>query len=394
MKGERMKQVRTLLLSAAVALYGGPLTAATWIVDQGGQGDFTTIVDAVASATESDTIWVRPGTYVGWVKFSPNKGGILLKGDGPVESIVVQSDTIAVSISGTTLPVRIENLTLTGSHLYGAIFVFKAKAEIVGCIVRDNVGPGDCNGVGGGGTIQQQSDVLVQGCLFEDNHSWESPGGLIVWSSRAVIRGNVFRNNSSCYGGGLEMYHCEGQGLSVIEGNLFLNNDAESWGGGIFNVDSSPDIRGNTLSGNGGLGRAAIWVLGGSPNIHHNIIVGSNEAIYCQSLADYPASTPLIGENMCWDIANTHLSNCGSIVGLKVADPLFCDAAGGNYGLCADSPAVEDSVAVYGAFPVECDKCLQTPVMTRSWGWIKANLGGERVPADSTSPRFRPSHRE
>ena len=366
-----MRRFRTALLSVFVVVCGGPLTAATWVVDQGGMGDFTTITDAVASASASDTIWVRPGTYVEWVRFLPDKGGILLKGDGPVESIIVENDTAAVSVAGTVLPVRIENLTLTGSRLLGAVFITDAKAEIAGCVIRDNVGPGSCIGVGGGGRIEH-SDVLVEGCLFENNHSWESPGGLIIWSSRADIRNNVFRDNSACYGGGLQFYHCEGEGLSIVERNLFLNNFADVWGGGIFNLDSSPEYRNNTFAGNGGDGGAAIWVQGGSPYIHHNIIVDSYDVIRCQSLEGNPPSTPVFEDNICWNITNSLLPSCVSYAGMFVTDPLFCDAAVGNFGLCADSPAVEGGVAVYGAFAIECDACDEVAVKNKSWGGIKS----------------------
>lgn len=369
-----MKRMQGILASVLILLCCTTIEAATWVVNQSGHGDFTTINAAVDSASAPDTILVRPGTYEELVRFAPDKGGLLLKGDGPVESVVIRGDTVAISVAGTDPAVRIENLTLTGSHLFGAIWTQQARVEIVGCVVRDNVGPGGCMGVGGGGRIQMQSDVLVEGCLFENNHSWESPGGLIVWSSRADIRNNVFRNNSSCYGGGLEMYHCEGHGLSVIEGNLFLDNDADTWGGGILNVDSSPEIRNNTFVGNGSAGRAAIWVLGGSPDIHHNIMVGSDEAIRCQSHASYPPSTPVIGDNICWDIDGLPPSNCASAAGLRLEDPLFCDAAGGNFGLCADSPAVEGGVAIYGAFAIDCADCGQTPVTPGSWGWIKTQF--------------------
>ena len=234
---------------------------------------------------------------------------------------------------------------------------------------------------------------MVEDCLFENNHSWESPGGLIVWSSHAEIRNNVFRNNSSCYGGGMEVYHCEEQGPSVIEGNLFLDNDVTNWGGGLLNVDSSPEIRNNTFVGNGGPGHATIWVLGGSPNIHHNIIVSSNEAVHCQSLVGYPLSTPVIGDNIYWEITRSPPSSCGSLTGLQEMDPLFCDADGGDFHLCADSPAVTDSAAVYGAFGVGCGACSTVPVSNTTWGGIKAIFGGGGVPADSTSPKSRSSQR-
>ena len=341
-----MRRFRIVLLCVFITVCGGPVT---------------------------DTVLVRPGMYEETVRFFAGKGGILLRGDGPVESIIVASDTVAVSVFGTVLPVRIENLTITGSRLHGGLYFFQAKAEVVGCVIRDNIGPGSCNGVGGGGRIEE-CDVLVEGCLFENNHSWESPGGLIIWSSRADIRNNVFRDNSSCYGGGLQFYHCEGFGLSVIEGNLFLNNYADEWGGGFFNVDSSPECRFNTFSGNGGEVGAAIWVLGGSPNIHNNIIVDSYEAIHCQSNESYPSSTPVFNDNLCWNISRMPLPSCASSAGMFITDPLFCDAVGGGFGLCADSPAVVDDVVGYGAFEVECDACGEVAVKKKSWGEIKSLL--------------------
>jgi hypothetical protein len=260
-----------------------------------------------------------------------------------------------------------------------------SKVEIVGCVVRDNVGPGSCHGVGGGGQIRLDSDALVENCIFENNDSWESPGGLIVWQSRADIRHNVFRNNHTCYGGGLEMYHCQGHGLSIIEYNLFLNNRASIWGGGIFNVDSSPQIRRNTFVGNGAVGHPGIWVLGGSPRIHNNIIADSDEAIHCQSLSGYPESTPVIGNNICWNIHNTPLSNCASSTKLLLEDPMFCNAAADNFGLCADSPAVVDGVVHFGAFGIDCGACGVTPVQKTSWGELKNFYRKPPVSAEADS---------
>jgi hypothetical protein len=164
--------------------------------------DFTSIQAAVDAASVSDTILVRPGTYYESVKFNQTKSGILLKGDGPVAGVVIDADTLVVGFWSTDPAVRVENLTLTGGDVHGALWVQGAKVELIDCVIRDNVGPGNCNGVGGGGQIIFFSDVLVEGCVFEGNHSWEAPGGLIVWGSRADIRNNIFRNNSSCYGGG------------------------------------------------------------------------------------------------------------------------------------------------------------------------------------------------
>jgi hypothetical protein len=379
-----MSRFLPVLLWFATVCCAAPSRSATWVVDPSGEGDFTSIQPAVDAASGGDTVQVRPGTYQEWVRFSPDKGGVRVIGDGSVDEIVVEGDTTVVGIWSTDPAVRLENLTLTGSSVFGAMWIQGAKAEIVDCVIRGNVGPGGCHGVGGGGRIINQSDVLIEGCVFEENHSWESPGGLIVWSSRADIRNNVFRNNSSCYGGGLEVYHCEDSGVSVVEGNLFLNNYADIWGGGLFCVDSSPEIRNNTFGGNS---HSAIWVLGGSPNIHHNIIVDSYQAIHCQSYAGYPPSLPVIGDNLCWEIDYEPLSDCPSPAALQAADPLFCDASAGDYHLCANSPAAEDGLAAYGALGVGCGDCELTPVQSKSWGAIKRIFGdrGSSQRADSSS---------
>ncbi|MGA1873718.1 MAG: hypothetical protein ACMUHY_08600, partial [Thermoplasmatota archaeon] len=68
-------------LMGLVNLQGIAVGAATWVVDQGGSGDFTTIMGAVNAASDGDTILVNPGTYGEQVAI--NKNGITLMGSGP-----------------------------------------------------------------------------------------------------------------------------------------------------------------------------------------------------------------------------------------------------------------------------------------------------------------------
>jgi hypothetical protein len=214
--------------------------------------------------------------------------------------------------------------------------------------------------------------VVIQGCVFEENHEWESPGGLVIWQSRAEIRGCIFRNNSACYGGGLEIYHCEGYGTSVIEENLFTGNQAQVWGGGIFNVDSSPLIRRNTFVGNGTGSNGAIFILGGSPEIVDNIIVGSPHGIACMGYSGYPPSIPVVGRNLLWELGDAPALACADTGEVIALDPGFCDPGAGDYTVCADSPAVIDGTIALGAYPVGCDPCSGTETRPFTWGALKA----------------------
>ncbi len=371
-----MKSTRPfLLVICTIVLFHTVAIAATWIVDPSGQGHYTSIQPAIMAASALDTILIRPGTYAEELRITSGQSGVVLMGDGSPADVVVQADTLAIGIWGTDPPVRLANLTVTGAGLFGGVRTQDARAVITNCIIKANNGPGGCKGVGGGMQFVMGSDILVEGCTIEENHSWESPGGMIVWQSRADIRRNVFRNNSSCYGGAIEMYHCEGSGVSVIEENVFVGNTADTWGGGIFNVDSSPVIRRNTFVTNGGSTKPAIWVLGGRPEITHNIFADSRLAVYCYAYSGYPASRPVIGENICWSIADTTLSNCGSSGGLLVVNPLFCDAAAGDFRLCADSPAIVGGEVTFGALGVGCPNCDDVPVKPASWGAVKSRLG-------------------
>jgi len=368
-----MRTRRNLLLSfSTIILFHTVVLGATWIVDPAGQGHFTSIKPAINAASVFDTILVRPGIYHEELRMTSRHSGVVLRGDGPAGDIVVRADTLVVGVWSTDPAVRVERLTITGGAMFGGVRTQEARVEIRDCIITANNGPGGCHGVGGGVQVVLGSDVLIERCTIEENRDWESPGGVIVWSSRADIRRNVFRNNSSCYGGAIEMYHCEGSGVSVIEENVFVGNTADVWGGGIFNVDSSPIIRRNTFVANGEPAKPAIWVLGGKPEISHNLIVDSELVVYCFAYSGFPPSFPVIGENICWSIADETLTNCGPSTDLLVANPLFCDSASGDFRVCADSPAILGQEVIFGALGVGCPKCGDIPVRPTSWGFLKA----------------------
>lgn len=84
----------TLLLAAALAgagIAGSRLFAAddTFVVDQSGAGDFTTIAEAVAAAPDGHTILIRPGRYVESVAVVGKD--LTIRGDGDRNAVIVEA---------------------------------------------------------------------------------------------------------------------------------------------------------------------------------------------------------------------------------------------------------------------------------------------------------------
>ncbi len=114
----------SLLFVPSVAL------SATWVVDGAGGGDFLTIQAAVDAAGPGDSVLVRAGLYQERVSISPDKDGLHLIGDGLPASIVVSADSTVIRVGRTDPPVRIENLTVTGGGVFGALYVQEARVEV------------------------------------------------------------------------------------------------------------------------------------------------------------------------------------------------------------------------------------------------------------------------
>lgn len=137
--------VATLLLAAALVgagIAGSRLFAAndTFIVDETGAGDFTSITEAVAAAPDGHTILIRPGRYVESVAVIGKD--LTITGDGSRDDIVIEA-------ASTNLPAGADAvLGITGPHAW-ALFLGDtatrvANLTIVGQTVGDavtHVGP-------------------------------------------------------------------------------------------------------------------------------------------------------------------------------------------------------------------------------------------------------------
>jgi hypothetical protein len=328
----------------------------TWYVKVDGTGDAPTIRAGIDSAQAGDDVLVGPGTYT-WTSEGATgvygmimmKAGIWLHSEAGPEVTVLDAESQASVIwcSGLSEDTVIEGLTITGGYRDalandggGGIHCSDSRLTITDNIVTDNVAQNMWGGAGGAGVF----------CA-------DSPNALIA---NNVIIGNTSAN----YGGGIAI-----NSSPTITGNTVVENSAEIQGGGIDCRFYTGAITINTIVGNSAPeGPGINCEYSSTPLISRNIITASlgGPTFHCDA-----SSAPVITCNDFWNNEGGD-GNCAQGAGNFSADPMFCDAAAGNYHLHQDSPCAPDNspagCGLVGALPVACGP---VPVEQTTWGRIK-----------------------
>jgi parallel beta-helix repeat protein len=254
----------TLLLGVLLAgagLAGTRLLAAdgSIIVDQSGGGDFTTIAEALAAATDGDTILVRPGRYVETVAI--DDVALTIRGDGDRDAVILEAGGAEPFLVLTNSDAEISGMTLTGP---GSAVVIQGGAPTLRDLAFDHVGgAGDAGSALEGLIVNVRATPVIADNLFDG-------GGLIrsVGSSAPVIEGNVLRDGprielidpaegtvirgntiTDAHWAAIGVY---GQGSTLIEDNVIEGGDSEAIAigePGFVAFGTNPVVRNNTISG-------------------------------------------------------------------------------------------------------------------------------------------------
>jgi predicted outer membrane repeat protein len=233
----------------------------------------------------------------------------------------------------------------------GAVYGYLSSPSITDCTFGGNLADSGGAVYGGSGTITN--------CAFSGNLALEGSGGAVHGSS--TITNCTFNQNSAMeggavYGGG-SMTDCTFSENSADSGGAvygggsvtnctFSGNSAVLDGGAVYCDRSSPTITNCTFSGNSARGGGAVYCRENSSPTINNCVLWDNSArlgneIYVEE--EY-FSPPLVTLNNCdvtpggywdWFTGSITENNCIHL------DPLFVDAAGGNYRLQATSPCID-----------------------------------------------------
>jgi len=260
--------------------------ADTWIVDDDGQADFSTIQSAVEFANDGDEIYVMPGMYTAsqssyvvnllgkaiWLHSAMGENVTFIDGEGSRRGILcVNGETTTTVIEGFT----IQNCDATWFDY-------------------DGDSNSDSWESAGGGMGTAHSNPRVIACVFQNNNGHRGGGGMFNFVSSPSVEHCEFLNNVvDDDGSGSGMLNRDSSSPTLIN-CLFANNVAGYLGGGIYNYDGcSPILTNCTFSNN-----IANYLGGGmycryfSNAVLYNCSFDSNVAmfggggLFCSSLSD------------------------------------------------------------------------------------------------------------
>jgi len=203
-------------------------------------------------------------------------------------------------------------------------------------------------------------------------------GGIAAFVASGTVRNNIFRECIAGIGSGVYLQFAD----LVVEDNLFLNNRCDGGGGVVAATGGSPVIRNNTFYGSiapFGYQGAAFYASGSGFTFEKNVVTASmgGTAVYCAGVNTGTLSCNLVWDNEMGAFGGTCVDSTGTSGNIS-ADPLLCNPAGGDFGMCSDSPALSAACGPIGyASPGgNCAPCGPNPVAagleTASWGTIKA----------------------
>ncbi len=128
----------------------------------------------------------------------------------------------------------------------------------------------------GGGLYGMHGRGEIRENLFSGNWASGMGGGLSLDSCNTHIVKNVFENNDAPLGGGLGVLRSEFIFPNSISGNLFMDNHAMFFGGGIAMLTFKGDMFNNTIVNNhAGYGGGLYCNEGAMPNIQNTIFWGN-----------------------------------------------------------------------------------------------------------------------
>lgn len=209
----------------------------------------------------SPEVVLRGGYSGSGEDWNPDVYKTILSGEQGVAGTTDNNYHVIMMTSGSVVSgFTIENGVAdgTGESCYGGgVVAYSSGALLDSCIVRNNTA------TIGGGLASLSTHLNVRGCRFENNTAVDSGGGIWHLGSYLTIRNSIFRQNRTQQfkGGAISGIVGTGDDYVVVSGCTFDTNSSNGEGGALYLVGDSLVIRECRFTGNSsaGLGGAVVF---------------------------------------------------------------------------------------------------------------------------------------
>jgi hypothetical protein len=223
---------------------------------------------------------------------------------------------------------------------YGSGAAFSGKGAFIDCLFSANMAFFD------GGAVSC-SESVFQNCTFAHNTAGIAGGAAVALNT--TFDGCVFYGNSV---GALAYGTDEVSGGAITARSGCTIVDCTFWG----NDCSIPLLARTTTLTSSAVAHGSAIVARGVSIVLDRIVVAANtgsEAIYCQPVASVSVTCTDIFGNPYGDWVDCIAGHFGMNGNVSV-DPMFCDAASGDFHLSSLSPCLYAECGVMGAFGQGC----------------------------------------
>ncbi len=199
------------------------------------------------------------------------------------------------------------------------------------------------------GTVAVMGTATLTDSVVEDNQSTGWGAGVYA-DGNALMRRCILRRNHVKYPGSTQRCHGGGAGLSGaarMVDCLVADNESDMEGGGVWlNLsDASGGLYHCTVAGNTATNAPGVNVNRNAGKIVNSLVAGNGDGTladlgttFSSTLSSFSVATSCLGTQPGEAFAN--------VTGCLVADPVFRNAAGGDYTLAGGSPCIDAAAAV------------------------------------------------
>ncbi len=348
--------------------------AVTIIVDGDGGGDFLTIQEGIAAASDGDSVLAAPGIYRESIDFR-DKGIVVKSIEGPETTIIDGEDwsaevviLAAIENGNTALCDFTIQKGMIGVYIFGGF----GTPLISGNIIKDNN-----NAILALGTMSM-SPRICNNQIVENHGDWST---LNFYFSTPFMANNLIADNwSSSHEGTICLWYIPTSGgdsattrsdteyVGALVNNIISNNGFRDavcvWAGDEFyklyfinnliysNAENGMIIGYNTISMNNTVilnGQTGISSGGGRDGLIINNIIACNDRYGLKN-------SSLHKFNDVWNNGIADYYQCSPGPGDISEDPLFKDPDNENFHLMPDSPCIDAGTPTFINFDFDMDR--------------------------------------